>query len=384
MQTEHQGIFVLAARLLVLLLIIIFVYVLKGLVVPLLFAIIFSITLLPLCRFLERIRLPRALASILSVIVAGSVISGIIYFIVNQVIVIGTGGEDIGKNFLNIYDSIQAFLEERFGVEPGSITNRLREEGQKALSNAGSYISAAFSSAGGTLANAVLVPLYVFFFLYYRDFFKDFFIRANRSYTAEKTLATLADIYHVIQSYLMGMVMVMGIVAILNTIGLLVMGIQYAWFFGTFAALLLLIPYIGIMIGSIVPALFAIATMDSAWYALGVIGWFQVVQFLEGNFITPNLVGGKVSMNPLVAIISLLLGGMLFGLAGLVLALPLVASLKIILNMDPSTQPFSFIIGEPEKFHLERDSHQKLLEHYNIRPEPEQPIEEINAEEEEG
>ena len=385
MPTEHQGVFVLAARLLVLILIITIVYVLKGIVVPLLFAVIFAITLLPLCRFLERVRLPRALASILSVIVAGSVISGIIYFIVSQVIVIGTGGEDIGKNFLNIYDSIQAFLEKRFGVEPGSITNRLREEGQKALSNAGSYISAAFSSAGGTLANAVLVPLYVFFFLYYRDFFKDFFIRANRSYTPEETLETLAEIYHVIQSYLMGMVMVMGIVAVLNTAGLLIMGIQYPWFFGTFAALLLLIPYIGIMIGSIVPALFAIATMDSAWYAVGVVGWFQVVQFFEGNFITPNLVGGKVSMNPLVAILSLLLGGMLFGLAGLILALPIVASLKIILNMNPATQPFSFIIGEPDKSHVERDSHRKLLEHYDIELEPKEPIEEeIDVDEEEG
>src|SRR5690554_278277 len=271
MQTEHQGIFVLAARLLVLFLIITFVYVLKSIVVPVLFAIIIAITLLPLCRSLERIKLPRALASIISVVVAGSVISGIIYYIVNQVIVIGSAGEDIGKNFLNIYDSIQAFLEERFGVEPGSITNRLREEGQNALSNAGTYLSAAFSSAGGTLANAVLVPLYVFFFLYYRDFFKEFFIRANRSYSPEKTLETLTEIYDVVQSYLVGMVMVMGIVAVLNTAGLLIMGIQYPWFFGAFAALLLLIPYIGIMIGSIVPALFAIATMDSAWYALGVI-----------------------------------------------------------------------------------------------------------------
>src|SRR5690554_5930869 len=375
MQTEHQGIFVLAARLLVLLLIIIFVYVLKGLVVPLLFAIIFSITLLPLCRFLERIRLPRALASILSVIVAGSVISGIIYFIVNQVIVIGTGGEDIGKNFLNIYDSIQAFLEERFGVEPGSITNRLREEGQKALSNAGSYISAAFSSAGGTLANAVLVPIYIFFMLYYRDFFTEFFIRANRSDPPEETLETLGEIFQVIQSYLLGMVMVMGIVAVLNTAGLLVLGIQYAWFFGTLAALLILLPYIGIAIGSIIPALFALATMDNYWYALGVILWFQVVQFLEGNFITPNIVGGKVSLNPLVAILSLLLGGMLFGLAGLILALPLVASIKILLNLDESTRPFSFLIGEPEKYHVSGDSHEELRKRYHVPVE-----EEIKAE----
>lgn len=101
--------------------------------------------------------------------------------------------------------------------------------------------------------------------------------------------------------------------------------------------------------------------------------WFQVVQFLEGNFITPNIVGGKVSLNPLIAIISLLLGGMLFGLAGLILALPLVASIKIILNLDETTRPFSFLIGEPDKDHVQRDSHQKLLEKYDIAPKKVEP-----------
>src|SRR5690606_40443189 len=90
---------------------------------------------------------------------------------------------------------------------------------------------------------SVLVPLYVFFFLYCSVFFKDFFIRTNRSYSPAKTLGTLKEIYEVIQSYLLGMVMVMGIVAVLNTIGLLVLGLKYAWFFGTLAALLILIPY---------------------------------------------------------------------------------------------------------------------------------------------
>lgn len=367
MKKEFPTSIILANRLLVLFLIIALAYFLKSLLVPVLFAIILAITLFPLCRFLEKFNLPRAAASIISVIFAVLVVSGLIYFIVNQVIVIGKNGEDISKNFVNIYDSIQTFLNNKFGLEPGALTSRLREEGQNALSNAGTYISAAFSSAGGTLANGILVPLYIFFFLYYRDFFKDFFIRANSSFPPEKTLATLGEIYAVIQSYLLGMGMVMGIVAILNTVGLLLMGIQYAWFFGTLAALLILIPYIGIAIGSVVPALFALATMDSYWYALGVILWFQVVQFLEGNFITPNIVGGKVSLNPLIAIMSLLLGGMLFGLAGLILALPLVASIKIILNLNETTRPFSFLIGEPEKHHVEKNSHQKLIENYGIR-----------------
>lgn len=368
MNKEYPSSFILASRLLVLFLIIALAYFLKSLLIPVLFAVILAITLFPLCRFLEKLKLPRAAASIISVILAILIVSGLLYFIVNQVIVIGKNGEDISKNFVNIYDSIQTFLENKFGVEQGALTSRLREEGQNALSNAGTYLSAAFSSAGGTLANAILIPLYIFFFLYYRDFFQDFFIRANGSYSPTTTLAMMGEIYAVIQSYLLGMVMVMGIVAILNTAGLLILGIQYAWFFGTLAALLILIPYIGIAIGSVIPALFALATMDSYWYALGVIVWFQVVQFLEGNFITPNIVGGKVSLNPLIAIMSLLLGGMLFGLAGLILALPLVASIKIILNLNEATRPFSFLIGEPDKTHIERDSHKKLLEHYNVDP----------------
>jgi predicted PurR-regulated permease PerM len=113
--------------------------------------------------------------------------------------------------------------------------------------------------------------------------------------------------------------------------------------------------------------------MDSYWYALGVIIWFQVVQFLEGNFITPNIVGGKISLNPLIAIMSLILGGMLFGLAGLILALPLVAAIKIILNQNETTKPFSFVIGEPEKHHVVRDSHQRLLARYNVQPEEAKP-----------
>src|SRR5690606_16338229 len=159
----------------------------------------------------------------------------------------------------------------------------------------------------------------------------------------------------------------MGIVAVLNTAGLLIMGIQYAWFFGTLASLLMLLPYIGIAIGSILPALFALATKDSAWYALGVIIWFQVVQFLEGNVITPNIVGSKVSINPLMAIISILLGGMLFGLAGLILALPLTATIKVIFDAIPSMNAFGFLIGEPEKYHLKRYSTKILLKRWNLR-----------------
>ncbi|SFC23068.1 Predicted PurR-regulated permease PerM [Parapedobacter composti] len=357
----------LAATLISMALIIALMYVLQSVLLPLMFSILIAISLYPVAIVLERLRLGKALSALLSVLLAIAILSGLIWFIVHQVIVIGRDGTEIQAKFLSIFDTIQRWLHDQFGLEPTEVAERLRGQANQILSNAASYITTAFGSLGNILAGAILVPLFSFFLLYYRVFFREFFFRAFRSTPQETVHKTLNKIYSVVQSYLLGLVTVMGIVAVLNTAGLLIMGIQYAWFFGTLASLLMLLPYIGIAIGSILPALFALATKDSAWYALGVIIWFQVVQFLEGNVITPNIVGSKVSINPLMAIISILLGGMLFGLAGLILALPLTATIKVIFDAIPSMNAFGFLIGEPEKYHLKRYSTKILLKRWNLR-----------------
>ena len=357
----------LAASLISLALIITFLYVLQGVLLPLMFSIVIAISLYPVAILLERLHLGKAFSALLAVILAIAILSGLMWFIVHQVIVIGKDGAEIQQKFLSIFDTIQKLLYDRFGIEPTEVAARLLPQANETLSHAGTYVSAAFGSLRNVLAGVVLVPLFSFFLLYYRVFFREFFFKAFHSTPQETVHKTLNKIYDVVQSYLLGLITVMGIVAILNTVGLWVMGIQYAWFFGTLASLLMLLPYIGIAIGSILPALFALATKDSYWYAVGVIAWFQVVQFLEGNLITPNIVGGKVSINPLMAIISILLGGMLFGLAGLILALPITATVKVIFDAVPSMNAFGFLIGEPEKYHLKRYSTKILLKRWNLR-----------------
>ena len=357
----------LASSLFALVLIIALMYALQSVLLPLMFSILIAISLYPVARFLERLKLGKAFSAILAVILAIVLISGLVWFIVHQVIVIGKDGAEIQQKFMSIIDTIQNWLTNRFGIERSEISQRLRAEANEALSHAGTYLSAAFGSLGSILAGVVLVPFFTFFLLYYRVFFREFFFHAFKSTSQETVHNTLNKIYYVVQSYLLGLVTVMGIVAVLNTIGLMVLGIQYAWFFGTLASLLMLLPYIGIAIGSILPALFAIATKDSYWYAVGVIGWFQVVQFLEGNLITPNIVGGKVSINPLMAIIAILLGGMLFGLAGLILVLPLTAVIKVLFDEIPSMKAFGFVIGEPEKYHLKRYSTKVLMKRWNLK-----------------
>jgi len=357
----------LASSLISLVLIIAVLYFLQSVLVPLMFSILIAISLYPVARFLERFNLHRALSSILAVILAILVITGLIWFIIHQVIVIGHNGTDLQSKFLTIFNTIQQWITVKFGVEPGQLTAKVKELSNEALSNAGTYLSAAFGSVGGILAGVIIVPLFSFFLLYYRDFFREFFFHAFKSTPQDKVHETLNRIYVVVQSYLLGLITVMAIVAVLNTVGLLIMGVQYAWFFGTLASLLMLLPYIGIAIGSILPALFALATKDSYWYAIGVVAWFQVVQFLEGNLITPNIVGGKVSINPLMAVIAILLGGMLFGLAGLILALPLTAVIKVLFDAIPSMKAFGFLIGEPEKYHLKKHSTMVLLKRWKLK-----------------
>jgi len=349
---SQSSVFTVAARLISLVLIILIMYLLQSVLVPLLFSMLFAITLYPLSRRMEMWRFPRLLSSIIAVIIGIIVIVGLIYLIVNQALNIGRNGDDMSDKFQNILAVILNWANTKLGLTDVMISQKFHEFTDNALSNATTYLQTAFSSIGGILSSVVLVPLFVFFMLYYRDFFREFFLVSFKSTGTERVHTILNNIYSVVQNYLVGLITVMGIVAILNTVGLLVMGIGSAWFFGILASLLMLIPYIGIAIGSILPALFAIATKDSIWYSIGVIVWFQFVQFLEANLITPNIVGSKVSINPLMSIVGLLLGGMLFGLGGLILALPLIAIIKVILDSIPSLSHFGFLIGEPDKIHL--------------------------------
>ncbi len=343
-----------------------FIYLLQSVLIPLLFAILFAISLFPVCRFLENKKISRAFASALAVFLAVIILGALIWFIVHQVAVIGSNGQEIQGRLMAILNTILEWVSKNFNVGKSDIYNKINEFSNKSLSNAGTYLSATFNSIGGVIAGAVIIPLFTFFLLYYRDFFREFFFHLFSSTDKNKIHRVLNDIYDVVQNYLLGLITVMGIVAALNTAGLWVIGVEYAWFFGTLASMLMLLPYIGIAIGSILPALFSLATQESPWNAVGVIAWFQVVQFLEGNLITPNIVGSKVSINPLMAMISLLLGGMMFGLPGLILALPLTAVLKVIFDANPSLKPFGFLIGEPESYHLKRFSGKIILKKWEL------------------
>ncbi|MGF7218004.1 putative PurR-regulated permease PerM [Spirosoma lacussanchae] len=322
---------------------------LQGLLIPLVFAILFSVLLFPLAQRLENWRIPRIVAVLLCLLLTLAVIVGILYAVSMQISSFAEVIPQLIKRGNEYLNQIQTYADEQFNIDRKRQISEVRKYLNQLLSEGGTILTSTLLATTSTLTDVFLVLLFVFFFLLYRDFFRSFFYKAFHDTRRSKIDAVLHGIYTVVKDYLAGLVLVILIIGTLMTVGLLILGIDYAVFFGFFGACLVLIPYFGISLGSLLPAAYALVTEDNPLKALGVIGVFLFVQTIEGNFITPYIVGSKVSINPLAAIIVLILWENVWGLAGLVLALPVTAILKVIFDAVESLKPYGFLIGEAEK-----------------------------------
>lgn len=337
-------------------------HVLGSIVTLLLFSILFSIAMYPLTDWLERKGLGRMLAIAIAIITFSLVAAGVCMILGYQV-------RDFSEMLPQLINKVNASLSkvqlwayERFKIPPSRQLNELQKYWQNIAEGGGSVVGTAVSTTTTMLGNISILPVYIFFLLYYRDMFKQFFCKVFASTKKAKIHEVLSKIYEVVHSYLSGLLIVTLIVGTLNSVGLLILGIPSAIFFGFLAAILLIIPYIGILIGSILPIVVALVTKDSPMYAVGVAGIFFFVQMLEGNIITPYIVGSKISVNPLAAIVMLFLGGALWGIAGLALALPLTAILKVVFDEVEELKPYGFLLGEPETTNKQRAIQSKKVQ----------------------
>lgn len=324
-------------------------YVLQDTLVPLIFAVLFSTILYPLCHRLERWGVPRIGAITICIVLALAVLYGFIYLVTNQIGNFTDEAPRLLKRGNQILDQVQRYADQHFNIDRQRVVLEARKYLNSSIQNAGAILTSTLLATTNTLSTIALLPLFIFFFLLYRDFFKSFFYKVVGHTRRTAVDSVFHQIYIVIKDYLVGLVLVIAVVGVLNTVGLLILGVEYAVFFGFFGAFMILLPYIGIAIGSILPALFTLGTDPNPLKALGVVGVFLFVQVLEGNFITPYIVGSKVSINPLAAIIVLIMWGQLWGLTGLILALPLTAILKVIFDSIDDLKPYGFLLGAAEK-----------------------------------
>lgn len=332
-------------------LIVFLAYMLQDFLIPILFAILLSVLVYPIVRFFEKRLCFNRIISILIAILTFTTIIFIIF------VLIGIQFQDIMDKSDMYYDKILEKTniliketENSTGIESEDIVGGDNIEVKEIVKRNSNKIFQFISSSGSILSDFVLTPLYMFFFLLYRSFLISFLYKATSKVSNKKNMRVILNqLYNVQQNYLVGLVSVMGIVGLLNSIGLLALGIDYPFFFGFLCALLLLVPYIGIIIGSLMPALVALATKDSYLYSVGVIAIFGFIQFIEGNFITPKITGSKVSLNSFASILVIILFSMLWGIPGMILALPITASLKVIFDHSVKFKSIGFVLGEAEE-----------------------------------
>jgi predicted PurR-regulated permease PerM len=335
---------------------------------PILYASILAIMIFPLQNFLEKKwrchRLFASLCSITIIFFVTALLGVIIYFRLNSLI---DNSEIYISKLTTLYYNFIEFTYDTFGISRRSslFTKDLRIE--SLLKGRFDKIGEFIYQSGSLFGYFVLIPIYLFFFLYYRRFFRVFYYKLFKNKPKAFLNRMISKVYKIQQNYLIGLLKVMIIVGCLNSIGLLLLGIGNPFFFGFLAAFLLLIPYVGIFIGSLLPAIVALATKDSAWYAFGVIVIFSFIQFLEGNFITPKITGSKVSLNAFISILSFIIFAMLWGLAGMIVALPITATLKIIFDNTPEYHAYGFLMGEPIDKHLHSSIRNRLKAWKKIR-----------------
>ncbi len=318
----------------------------KSVLVPVCFSGLFALLLVPLCARFERWRIPRPLAILLCIILIVAFLAGLIWLLSSQLISfiqeLGTLSDKVNEYI----QKVQLFLYKNFGIRP---TNRrdFISKNMGTLQETGTTIlGSTLSLTTGALSMLTIIPIYIFFMLYYREHFRKFMFKFITRDKRSTLVHTIDNIQKVVESYISGLLIVIVIVALLNMTGLMIMGVPYAVFFGIFASVLTIIPYIGILIGAALPAMFTLVQTGSLVQALIVVGIFAFVQFLEGNFITPNITGSKVSINPFAAVIALIVGGEIWGAAGMILSIPIIAILKVLFDATETLEPFGFLLGD--------------------------------------
>ena len=314
--------------------------------IPLTYGILFSLMLQPICLRFERLLGNRMISVILTLLTATVFISAILMFFVNQVQSILAEADDIYAGLQETFYEWAEYGGHTFGLSGVEVEGYIEQVMTSFSDKPLGILSTGLSTSGVLLANFSLVAIYTFFFLLYRTAFKDFVLGQLNVKDQTEGEQTLVEVQQVAKSYLGGMGLVMIILGTLNSIGLFFIGIDYYLVWGFLAAILGVIPYIGTVIGGLLPFVFAIATTESIWAPLLVLLLYGTVQFVEGNFITPKVLGGSVKINALAAIIAVIVGSMLWGIAGIILAIPLLAIVRIVLTHIEPLRPIALLLSD--------------------------------------
>jgi predicted PurR-regulated permease PerM len=315
-------------------------------ILPLLFGILLANLLLPATRYLENHRFSKPAAVAIPLVTTTVIASTLLFLISSQVV-----------NFL---DDLPA-LQERINMFSVSSQKWIKESTHITIQKQNQYwsrgmenfqdnlpalLSTTVSSVASLINYVFLIPLYTFLVLHYRSSIKAFLIKVFRNGSEDKVREVLSESTNMAQHYVRGLLMETLIVFILNLIGFLIIGVKYKVLLALLAAMLNLIPYLGMLIASVICMLTTLLTSDHPGDVVWVGIALAIVQIIDNNIGMPLIVGNKVRINAMVTIVGVILGGVLCGIPGMFMAIPGLAVLKIIFDKVPELRPWGALFGD--------------------------------------
>ncbi len=327
----------------------IMLYLGQGIFVPFFFSVLLATLLLPVTNRLQRWRLPKVPAILLAIFISLAVLAGIIYFLSSQISIFLRDIDTIRERIGSLLNDFQHWINEQFNISEFRQNQYLEDTAENIKDSGPGFVGKTVGTITESLSYLVFLPVYTFLILYYKDLIRKFFIGVFSNTDPEKVGLVLFQARTIGRDYVLGLFIDMSIVFVLNSIGFLVLGIKYPIFLALVAAILNLIPYIGMLIANVFTILITIVSSENPTDAIWAAVVLAVVQFIDNNFLIPMIVGNKVRINALVTIIGVVVGGTLCGIGGMFLAIPAVATLKVIFDHVDELKPWGMLLGDDVK-----------------------------------
>jgi predicted PurR-regulated permease PerM len=285
-------------------------------------------------------------AIVVSISILTILFSALLFLLINQLFNFFQEWPGLKLKISGALEEISTWLSGNFNIGREKQLQWLDKMINDSGANAMSLISKTLTASAVGAVYFILIPIYAVLILYYRHKWMEVLYRMFPHEGRERLREIVKLSIQSYHNFIKGMIIVYFIVGILNSSGLFLLGIPHAFLFGFIASVLTFIPYVGIMVASLLPISMAWITYNSIWYPLGVIVIFAFVQYLEANLIFPLAVSSRLKINALVTIVSIFAGGIIWGVAGMILFIPFIGILKLVADRTPSLKTLSIILGE--------------------------------------
>ena len=321
---------------------------------PILFGLLIAMIMYPACKNIESKGISRSLAITIVLLFVTLLAIAVIWLLQIQIKIFLDKLPSLADRLEDSVDNFMYWFESTFGISATEQSVFFKRFTENPESNITSIITQIFSATLSTLVLLFLTPIFSALFLYHRGTFIRFLESMISSENHLKLHLIVNESIHSYFNFAKGTFYVYCIVGVLNSIGLLLLGIENAIVYGMIAALMTIIPYIGIFISALIPVSVAYMTKDSMWYPIGVIAIFTFVQYLEANVIYPKVVGAQLNLSTWATLVGIVVGTIIWGLAGMILIIPLLAILKIVSDYIPQWKPLNLLLNRAEGYQSKR------------------------------